>query len=41
MEYLIGMAGVVIVAISGLRLFHQALANQSSTLTTWLILPNP
>ena len=40
-EYLMGLAGVVIVTISGLRLFHDAIENQWSTLVTWLIFPNP
>jgi hypothetical protein len=40
-EYLISLAGVVILAISGLRLFNLALKNQWDTLSFWLRFPNP
>lgn len=40
-EYLIALAGVLIAALSGLRLLHDALNRQWDTLAFWLTLPNP
>ena len=40
-EYLLSLAGVVIIAMTGLRLVLQAIDVQWSTLTFWLILPSP
>jgi hypothetical protein len=40
-EYLIGLAGVVILAISGVKVLLQAIHTQWDTLCFWLTLPNP
>jgi hypothetical protein len=40
-EYFLGLAGVVIVAIGGARFFFKALEDQWDTLAFWLTLPNP
>lgn len=40
-EYILGFAGVAMVAIAGFRLFQTALENQWDTLSFWLTLPNP